>query len=316
MRNIGVSTWVEAMRKLVITLAVFGLTAVGLFACAAHPEKSDESALPRHSANLDNGHVLFNAGGCISCHKPPADQAGADPALPSGGAPLDTPVGTVYPPNITPDRATGIGSWSDVQFVNAVKHGVSPDGDNYIPAFPYTSFARMSMEDILDLKAYLMSLKPVASPHREPDVTMLWLVRHSIGVWKRLAMPSAEEIDQPTATDPSKSDSWNRGAYLVNGPGHCGECHTPRNWLEITDQSKYLQGGLHPNGHTKVPSLHNLIGRGLFKDADDLAEGLKEGEGGGYDNMSAGGMSEVQSNIAKLPDADVKAIADYLASLK
>ena len=304
------------MRKLVVTVAVLGFTAIGLFACASHPEKTEAAAVPRRSPDIANGHVLYIAGGCISCHKPADNQAGADPALPSGGAPLDTPVGTLYPPNLTPDKATGIGNWTDVQFVNAVKHGVSPDGDNYIPAFPYTSFSHMTMSDILDIKAYLMTLPQVSSPPREPDVTMLWLVRRSIGVWKRLAMPSAEEIDQPYKPDPTQSGSWNRGAYLVNGPGHCGECHTPRDWLEIAEPSKYLQGGIHPNGHTKVPSLHNLIGRGLFTDVDDLASGLKEGEGGGYDNMSAGGMGEVQSHIAKLPEADIKAIADYLASLK
>ncbi|HWU00063.1 MAG TPA: cytochrome c [Terriglobales bacterium] len=303
-------------KKLFATVLAIGCIGAGIAFWLSQPEKIEAAALPAHIGDKANGEILFHAGGCISCHKP-GDTAKFDPALPSGGAPLATPIGTLYPPNITPDVATGIGSWSDVAFVNALKHGVSPSGENYVPAFPYTSYAHMTTDDILDIKAYLMSLKPVNSPRHDSGVPVAWVVRHGVGLWKRLALSSpAQAAQDPKNLDPSQSASWNRGAYLVNGPGHCAECHTPRDLLLVPEQAKYLEGGLHPNGRTKVPSLHNLIGRGLFKDAGDLADGLKEGEEGGYENMSAGGMGEVQSNLAKLPDSDVKAIADYLASLK
>ncbi|HVJ35289.1 MAG TPA: cytochrome c [Terriglobia bacterium] len=302
-------------RKLFATVAIVGLAALGAFLWASEPVEIAASQLPPHVPDKANGEILFHAGGCISCHKP-ADTAQTDPNLPAGGAPLATPIGTLYPPNITPDVKTGIGAWSDVEFVNAVKRGISPSGENYVPAFPYTSYAHMSVDDILDLKAYLMSLKPVSSPRHDSGVPLPWLVRRGVGLWKRLALPETSLADATPLPDPSQSAAWNRGAYLVNGPGHCAECHTPRNVLLVPEAAKYLEGGLHPNGRTKVPSLHDLIGRGLFKDVNDLADGLKQGEEGGYDNMSAGGMGEVQSNLSKLPDADIKAIAEYLASLK
>lgn len=310
------------MKKLFATAAIIACAGLGIAFWLSQPAALEASALPAHVADRANGENLFHAGGCISCHKP-ADSAKDDPMLPSGGAPLATPIGTLYPPNITPDVETGIGAWTDLDFVNALKHGVSPRGQHYLPAFPYMSYAHMTTDDILDIKAYLMNLKPVRSPRHDIGVPLPWLVRHGVGLWKRLAVaevPAAGETARgaadPKVTDPSQSASWNRGAYLVNGAGHCAECHTPRNLLLIPEPAQYLQGGLHPNGRTKVPSLHDLIGRGLFKDAQDLAAGLKEGEEGGYEHMSAGGMGEVQSNLAQLPDSDVQAIADYLASLK
>jgi mono/diheme cytochrome c family protein len=303
-------------KKLFATASILGLAAIGVFLWASRPEVIEASALPTHDGDKVNGEVLFHAGGCISCHKAAAGVSEADAKLPSGGAPFATPIGTLYPPNITPDVETGIGAWTDAQFVNAVKHGVSPSGQHYIPAFPYTSYAHMSTTDVLDLKAYLMSLKPVKSPRHEADVPLPWLLRRGVGIWKRFALPSAGAADETFKPDTSQSADWNRGAYLVAGAGHCAECHTPRNALLISDATNPLAGGVHPNGKTKVPNLHNLIGRGLFKDAEDLASALKEGEQGGYDNMALGGMSEVTSNLAQLPDRDVKAIAEYLTSLK
>jgi mono/diheme cytochrome c family protein len=303
-------------KKLFATTALVGLAAIAVFIWASRPAVIEASAVPNYAGDKANGEVLFHAGGCISCHKPAAGGDAADAKLPSGGAPFATPIGTLYPPNITPDPETGIGNWTDAQFVNAVKHGVSPSGEHYIPAFPYTSYAHMSTTDVLDIKAYLMSLKPVKSTAHAADVPLPWLVRRGVGIWKRIALPDAGAADQTYQPDISQTASWNRGAYLVAGAGHCAECHTPRNALLISENEHSLAGGLHPNGKTKVPNLHNLIGRGLFKDAEDLASALTQGEQGGYDNMALGGMSEVTSNLAQLPDRDVKAIAEYLSSLK
>ena len=189
--------------------------------------------------------------------------------------------------------------------------GVSPDGRHYVPAFPYTSYRIMPAEDLLDLWAYLQSREPIRSPPRAPDVPQLGLARRAVGLWKRLA-PDAEEF----RPELERSESWNRGAYLVNGPGHCGECHTPRNVLMISDTSRMLAGGPHPRGEGTVPSLLDLEGRGRYSDVSDLVLALQFGETFGYDKLSSGGMAEVQMNLAMLPEEDLRAIAEYLLSLR
>jgi mono/diheme cytochrome c family protein len=269
------------------------------------------TGVPAHAANLANGEILFNAGGCMSCHKPDPKQAGLDPRLPSGGAALKTPIGLLYPPNLTPDTQTGIGNWSDLDFVNAMQRGISKSGQHLIPAFPYTSYAAMPVGDVLDIKAYLMNLKPVASPKREADLPFPFLLRRGLGLWKFLGLDTA-----PWQPDSSQTAAWNRGSYLVNGPGHCGECHTPRNLIMVRDESRMFAGGPHPEGQGKVPGMRNLIERGRYKDQKDLATALQFGEEFGYESMASGGMRQVQINLSKLPQADVEAIAEYLISLK
>ena len=275
------------------------------------PRPLDASVLPQHTADISNGERLYNAGGCHSCHKPRPGLKDVDAALPAGGTPLKTPVGTLYPPNLTPDPETGIGRWSVIQFVNAVQRGISPDGRHYIPAFPYTSYAAMRIEDVLDIKAYLATLAPVTSPKRQPGLPLAFILRRGIGLWKLVGLDTSA-----WQSDPTQSPSWNRGSYLVNGPGHCAECHTPRNLFMVRDNARAFAGGPHPDGSGKVPSLRDLIGRGRYKDAKDLATALQFGEIFGYKKISASGMGDVQTNISKLPEADIAAIAEYLASLK
>jgi mono/diheme cytochrome c family protein len=304
--------------KLWVSLGAVVICGGALLFWASLPQRVDPAALPQHQADIKNGEVLFHAGGCISCHAPAKDAVAngqpLDPKLPSGGAPLKTPLGTLYPPNITADKTTGIGGWSDADFVNAMQYGVSPEGENLIPAFPYTSYRNMTVSDVLDIKAYLFSLPPVQVQNPDVGLPLAWFMRHGIGVWKRLALSSPPL--QSATIDPAQSPSWNRGAYLVNGPGHCAECHTPRNILMISKADQAFMGGPHPSGKGKVPSLHGVIARGDFQDVDDLANGLKEGEDAGYDHLAYGGMGEVQKNISHLPDADIRAIAEYIASLK
>jgi mono/diheme cytochrome c family protein len=276
------------------------------------PHPLDASVLPSHQPDLANGERLYDAGGCYSCHKPAPDLKGVDADLPAGGFPLKTPIGILYPPNLTPDPGTGLGRWSDIQFVNAVQRGISPDGRHYIPAFPYTSYAAMPVEDVLDIRAYLATLPPVTSPSREAGLPLAFIVRRGIGLWKLIGLDTA-----PWRPDPTQSESWNRGSYLVNGPGHCAECHTPRNLLMVRDNARAFAGGAHPDGSgSKVPSQRDLIGRGRYKDVKDLATALQFGESFGYKNISASGMGQVQTNISKLPETDIAAIAEYLASLK
>ena len=264
--------------------------------------------VPAHAPDLANGETLFHAGGCIGCHEPPS--GAEDAGLPTGGASFPTPMGTFYPGNLTPDPDTGIGRWTAEAFLDAMTEGVSPDGRHYFPAFPYTSYRNMRVEDMLDLRAYLMSLPPVRSSQRDPDIAMVGLARRTMGLWKRLAFRG-----RGFRIDPERSATWNRGAYLVQGPGHCGECHTPRNALMILDDARRLEGGAHPGGEGQVPSLRDLLGRGRYKDVADLTLAMQFGETFGYDKLSSGGMAEVQMNLARLPEADLRAISEYLLSL-
>ena len=274
------------------------------------PRPIAAEALPQHTADPANGERLYNAGGCRTCHKPGPELKEIDQNLPAGGFPLKTPIGTLYPPNITPDPETGLGQWTDLQFVNAMQRGISPEGRHYIPAFPYTSYAKMRIEDVLDLKAYLATLAPVKAP-RSGSGPLDFVVRRGTGLWKWIGLDTT-----PWQPDPARSESWNRGSYLVNGPGHCAECHTPRTLLMARDTARDFAGGPHPEGTGKVPSLRNLVGRGRYQDARDIASALKHGEAFGYEDISSGGMAQVQMNIAKLPDTDIAAIAEYLVSLE
>jgi len=275
------------------------------------PRPLGADAIPQHQANLENGKVLYTIGGCINCHKTDPANATADASLPSGGAPLKTPIGTFYPPNLTPDPDSGIGKTSELEFVNALQRGISRGGSHDIPAFPYTSYAAMKTEDVLDIRSYLMTLTPVKADNKPADIPFPFILRRGIGLWKYIGFSDAKW--QP---DPNQTASWNRGAYLVNGPGHCGECHTPRNIFMVRDDARAFAGGPHPEGEGRVPSLRGLVERQRYKDAKDLVSAMQFGETLGYDKLSSGGMGAVQSNLSKLPDADVQAIAEYLISLK
>lgn len=289
------------------------LAALGLLAfwVLSAPRPLDASALPQHTADLANGERLYNAAGCRSCHLPGPDLQGVDAGIPAGGRPLKTPIGTLYPPNITPDPETGIGRWSDLDFVNAVQRGISPDGRHYIPAFPYTSYAHMRIEDVLDIRAYVASLPATRAANKPHDIPVAFLLRRGLGLWKWVGLDTT-----PWKPDPAQSESWNRGSYLVTGPGHCAECHTPRTLFMTSDQSRAFMGGPHPEGAGKVPSLRDLVGRKRYKDAADIAAALQYGEVMGYDKVSSGGMGQVQTNLSMLPEDDIKAIAEYVASLK
>jgi mono/diheme cytochrome c family protein len=292
-------------------LAGVAALAAAAFVHATMPEPMPVVSVPAHQADLANGERLFHIGGCLSCHAPD----GADKSLPSGGAALATPVATFRPPNLTPDNETGIGDWSEADFLIAMRHGLAPDNRHYFPAFPYMHYARMPATDILDLRGYLMGLEPVRAQARETrfplGLPLEWLARRATGLWKRLAFSP-----EPFEPDPSRNAAWNRGAYLVNGPGHCGECHTPRNLLMIPQADEHLMGGPHPEGDGTVPSLRNLVGRERYEDAEDLALALQFGETFGYEDVSSGGMGSVQMNISRLPPEDIAAIAEYLVSLE
>ena len=297
--------------KFLVSVLVIGAAGLGAAWVLSAPDPLSEAAIPAHTPDVANGKIMYNAAGCFSCHKPGPELKDADQSLPAGGMAFKTPVGVFYPPNLTPDPDTGLGKWTDLEFVNAVQRGLSPEGQHLIPAFPYTSYARMKTEDVLDIRAYLATLQPVVSPEKPAEIPAPWLLRRGVGLWKHLGLDTT-----PWQPDPAQSASWNRGAYIANAPGHCNECHTPRNVFMVPDMSRQFAGGPHPEGQGKVPSLRDLLGRGKYKDAADLTLAFQNGEMLGYENMSSGGMGAVQTNMSKLPQADVEALADYIVSLK
>ena len=299
------------MKRLFQILASLALLGFVLFWLVTTPTAVIPAVLPNHVADLANGKLLFNAGGCISCHAPGPDLKDVALDVPAGGKPLKTPIGTLYPPNLTPDPETGIGNWRLQEFLAAMQQGQHPDGSNLIPAFPYGSYRNMKFEDVADLFAYLRSLAAVKNQVPAHEVFGLPIVRRGLMLWKKIALPQIT-----WAADASQTESWNRGAYLVNGPGHCQECHTPRNLFMALDENRAFMGGPHPEGKGKVPSLHGLLERNRYKDQADLVLAFQNGEILGYEHMSSGGMGEVQTNLSRLPEADLKAIAEYLLSMK
>jgi len=290
-------------------LAVLAVIALGIAAGAAAyhrlSQPLSEEVLPAgYRPDVENGRRMYFAGGCISCHR----GIGPHVEVPAGGRKIETPAGKIAVPNITAHKETGIGRWREIDFVNALRKGLGPDGTHYIPAFPYTSYAWMHTADILDLFAYLKTLPLVRNEVRRMPFT---LQRPLLAFWKWLALPA-----RPFRPLSGKSRLWNRGAYLVVGPGHCGECHTPRNTIMLLNRDLWLAGGPHPSQKGSVPSLRRLKKRGRYKSVEDLMQALKYGEALGYDGLSSGGMGEVQRNLSKLPDEDLEAIATYLMSLE
>lgn len=284
--------------------------AAAAFLLLTRPERLPRTARAPRTPDLANGERLYHAASCAYCHR--ASQAPPTrPGPPVGGAPFPTPVGVFYPGNLTPDRETGLGAWTEAEFVDAMVNGTSPDGRHYFPAFPYASFRAMPLDDVLDLHAYLMSLAAARSaPAPPPTVPLEPLARRGVGLWKRLAL-GAYTADTPPAREPGRR----RGEYLANGPGHCGECHTPRDRLMRPDPGRPFVGGPHPAGEGQVPSLRGLVARGRYKDAADLALALQQGETFGYDKLSSGGMGAIQANLARLPESDLLSMAEYLVTL-
>ncbi len=290
-------------RLVVVAAAVAGLGLVAFWALTV-PQTVAAGALPAHTPDLANGKLMFEAGGCVSCHTLPRQE---DRTRLGGGLRLNSPFGAFYVPNISPDPNDGIGKWTEADFVTALTKGTSPDGRHYYPAFPYPSYQRMRIEDLRDLFAYLRTLPPVSGRVQEHELAFPFNIRRGIGIWKLLFLDGA-----PFRPDPGRSAQWNRGAYLVNGPGHCAECHSPRNWLGAVIASKRFTGGPAPDGQGGVPDITQAkLGKWT---QDDIVGTLTSGLTPDADAVG-GAMLEVVRNISQLPQADREAIAVYIKSL-
>jgi mono/diheme cytochrome c family protein len=291
------------IRRLILLMAVAAVLAIGLFWILTIPQTVSADALGPRRPNIANGKTLFLIGGCASCHMTYGQK---DPSKLGGGLALESPFGTFYPPNISPDPNDGIGRWSEADFVGAVTKGTSPDGEHLYPAFPYTSYQRMSLNDVRDLFGYLKTLPPVQGRTPEHELSFPFNIRRLIGGWKLLFLDGL-----PFQPDPQRADDWNRGAYLVNAPGHCAECHSPRNFLGAIKSALRFSGGPTADGKDWVSNITQFnLGKWSEKDiAEVLATGMTP------DDRVAGAMAEVVRNTAQLTAADRAAIAIYIKSL-
>jgi len=294
------------MRRMlaIVAIAAAALGAAVLWLLTAPQSMSPSAVFTPHTLDFANGRTMFLIGGCSSCHAVPEQE---DATRLGGGLPLNSPFGVFYVPNISSDKKDGIGGWSEEQFVTAMTRGTSPAGEHLYPALPYTSYQRMRVDDLRDLFAYLKTLPAVSGKVRDHVLSFPFNNRQMIGFWKLLYLDG--KIFTP---DPTQSAQWNRGAYLVNGPGHCAECHSPRNFLGAIIASKRFTGGPSPNGQGGVPD----ITQGKLHDwkVEELAETLATGMTADAD-LVGGLMMEVVSNTRQLSAADRDAIAVYLKSL-
>ncbi|WP_319823789.1 cytochrome c [Thalassovita sp.] len=288
-------------RNLLIALGLLVAAAAGGGWVLTTPDTVDPADFAGLTGDTDRGAVVFHAAGCASCHTAPKAEPSDAPVL-SGGRAFVSAFGTFYAPNISSDPAQGIGGWSVTDLANAMMRGTSPDGRHYYPAFPYTTYVRTTPQDVTDLHGFLQTLPADTTPSRAHDVGFPFNIRRSLGGWKLLFF--RQDWVTP-ATDNQ------RGRYLVEALGHCGECHTPRNALGGLEYSSWLGGAPNPTGRGTIP---NLTPAKLDWSTPDLIEYFTSGFTPEFD--SAGGeMAEVVQNLAKLPPEDRQAIAAYLKAL-
>lgn len=294
------------MKKLIHRLHYWLSSAVLLLACqslgaAELPSLTEQLHDP---AVIAQGEYLARAGNCAFCH------SAADGEPYAGGRALLTPFGKIYTSNLTSDALTGLGEWDFNLFWQAMQQGKGRHGEYLYPAFPYVSFTQVNKEDALALFAYLRTLPAVQQANIEPELGFPYNIRSLLMAWRTLYFSAGEY--QP---DPSQSDSWNRGAYLVQGLGHCNECHTQRNLLGAMDTKQPLGGGVMPVQGWYAPNLSMQPGGGLEGwTAEDVVQLLQTGLSA--KGSALGPMAEVVRNSTQyLTNTDLAAIADYLSSL-
>jgi len=288
-------------RAILVLIALALLGAAGLIWLTIPPRL--DPAIAREMEKPGDpkaGEIVFWAGGCAACHAKSADEA----LKLGGGAALKTPFGTIYPPNISPDPADGVGRWSAQQFARALYDGVGADGVQLYPAFPYPSYRHMAVADVRDLWAFLRTLPPVKGRPPAPAFNFPFNMRRAIGIWQWLYLAPVTPPQTAVA-----ADSADYGRYLVEGAGHCGECHTPRDFLGGPIAAKALSGAVLLVGKDKSP---NITPSGL-KDWSESDIELALSLGIKPDGDSLGGaMAEVVRDLAHLPKSYIAAIARYL----
>ncbi len=299
------------LKKLLATAVFSGAVAFAIFWYLTIPAQLS----PDQSAGLVEGDPVagervFWIGGCGSCHAEKGAK-GEDKKLLGGGHRLDTPAGIFVTPNISPDPDNGIGNWTVSQFANAMLNGVSPAGEHYYPAFPYSSYTRMSPKDISDLFAYLKTLPAVVKSNQPNELALPFKLRRGIGLWKSVFLSSS-----PATKGLPDNEQVKTGQYLAEGPGHCGECHTPRTVFGFGggDNSRWLSGGPAPEGDGRIPNITSGEGGVASWSPSDLAGYFESGFTPVFDSVG-GSMVSVQENLSMLPPEDRAAIAAYLKAV-
>jgi mono/diheme cytochrome c family protein len=291
--------------RLIVGVLVLVLVAgAGFVAIAWRSEIEPEEPSERAAFNAEliaKGAELAAVGNCIACHTVPGSKAFA------GGLPVPTPFGTIYSTNISPDPETGIGRWSEAAFQRAMREGVDRQGNHLYPAFPYENYTRVTEEDNRALYAYLMTRQPVRGTAPENALPFPLNVRPLLAVWKLLFLD--EGVYQP---DPGRGEEWNRGAYLAEGLGHCSACHTPRNALGALESDRHFAGG-EAEGW-QAYAIDGSSPAPIPWERDSLAFYLRHGWHPAH-GVSRGPMAEVTGNLDPLPNADIDAIATYVASV-
>lgn len=290
------------MKKLLGFLIPAAIVAAGVGWFLTGPSQVDASAYEGLTGDADRGQTVFTAAGCASCHHAP-DAEGEAKLVLVGGQPFASDFGTFYSPNITPDPKAGIGDWSLTDLANALTQGVSPQGQHYYPAFPYTAYSKMQPQDVADLWAYMQTLPADGTASQAHDVGFPFNIRRSLGGWKLLFFRESFVMD----VDPNLE----RGRYLVEALAHCAECHTPRNALGGLDRGRWMGGAPNPSGEGSIPPL---TPDKLSWSAEDVAYYLETGFTPEFDAVG-GHMAEVVENFSQLTAEDRKAVAAYVKAL-
>jgi mono/diheme cytochrome c family protein len=290
------------MPKLALSIAL-GATAAFVPLLVAMQSVVADSPDSQAFGQIQNGRYLAIAADCAACHTVP------DTGKPfAGGRAIETPFGNIVAPNITPDRDTGIGAWTDDEFDDAVRRGIRPNGARLYPAMPYTAYTKMSRADVLAIRAYLKTVAPVQNQVVANTLPFPFNIRAAMRVWDALYFTAGE-----FAPDPQRSAEWNRGAFLVQGPAHCGACHTPKSFLGGDKTSEYLRGANLQGWF--APDITNDARTGLGRwSAGDITAYLKTG----HNRMTAatGPMAEmIADSTSQMTGSDLAAIAAYLKSL-
>lgn len=287
-------------------LIVLALVAIAGWV-VTRPTGVDRAQLTGVTGDAGRGATVFWAGGCASCHAAEGEAAATgDPARPllAGGHRLNTDFGVFVGPNISPDPVHGIGAWTLAQFADAMLRGVSPDGRHYYPVFPYTSYAKMTIQDVADLKAFLDTL-PASPRADEPhELRFPYSIRRGIGLWKRRYLTTEWVAG-------AEGERAKRGRYLVEALSHCGECHSPRDRFGGLDTSRWMAGAPNPSGSGTIP---NITPAQLDWSVGDIAYYLETGFDPNFDSVG-GSMASVVKNLARISAEDRAAIAEYVKAL-
>ena len=290
----------RVLRWLVL-LAVIG--AAGLW-WLARPKALSAAEVAGLTGDAARGEAVFWAAGCASCHMAPGAQDEAQLVL-AGGQRFASDFGTFVAPNISQDPTHGIGGWSVLELANALTRGVSPEGEHYYPSLPYASYAKMRLEDVADLHAFLQTLPADATPSAPHELAFPFSRREAVGLWKLLY------LKDNWAVAGNVTPTVDRGRYIAEALAHCGECHTPRTALGGMDTARWLAGAPDPAGEGRIP---NITPAALGWTAGDIVQYLTTGFTPDYDSVG-GHMAHVVENMARLPESDRQAVAEYILAV-